>query len=334
MIAFSFVIPVFNRPQEIRELLESMRFQTNANFEVIVIEDGSKEMCNKVCEEFQDSLKIKYFYKENSGPGDSRNFGMKKASGNYFIILDSDVILPDNYLKTVNTFLKKSFYHCFGGPDDAHPSFSPLQKAINFALTSNITTGGIRGGTKALECFQPRSFNMGLSKEAFKASGGFGEIHPGEDPDLSIRLWKLQFKTTLIKEARVFHKRRISWKKFYEQVYKFGLVRRILNLWHPSYKRRIFWLPTLFCLSFLVAIILLFVGFIWPVLCFGTYFLIAFFSALINTKSILIAILAVPAIFIQFFGYGLGFLRATFVLSIFNKKPEIAFPELFFKKIS
>lgn len=221
----SFIIPVYNRPDEIEELLLSfVALKTNHKYEIVIVEDGSTKGSKQVAELFSEKLNISYYLKKNSGPGDSRNFGMKKAKGNYFIILDSDCILPSQYLDAVLESLNKEYVDCFGGPDAAYKKFSNLQKAINFAMTSFITTGGIRGNKNCVDRFQPRSFNMGISKEAFKKSKGFGRIHPGEDPDLSIRLWNLGYKTKLITEAFVYHKRRISWSKFYTQVNKFGLV--------------------------------------------------------------------------------------------------------------
>ena len=191
---FSIVVPVFNRPEEVRELLESLQKQDfQEDFEVVMVEDGSSESSEGIVEKFQDKLNISYYYKENSGPGDSRNFGMQKAQGNYFIILDSDCILPKQYLSEVDKELKKEFVHCFGGPDAADASFTIIQKAINYVMTSFLTTGGIRGGKKAVGKFQPRSFNMGISREAFEKAGGFGRIHPGEDPDLTFRIWNSQW---------------------------------------------------------------------------------------------------------------------------------------------
>src|SRR5690606_5718482 len=201
---FSFIIPVYNRPDEINELLQTLTKQTyTSDFEVVVIEDGSTINCQSVVDEYINKLNISYYFKTNSGPGDSRNYGMRVAKGDYFIILDSDCLIPENYLVEVNTYLNNSFVDCFGGPDAAHESFSDVQKAINQTMTSVLTTGGIRGASEKLGKFQPRSFNMGISKEAFEASGGFGKIHPGEDPDLSIRLWKMNFKTALIPNAYV-----------------------------------------------------------------------------------------------------------------------------------
>ncbi|MBN4085547.1 glycosyltransferase, partial [Flavobacteriaceae bacterium AH-315-B10] len=250
----SFIIPVYNRPDEVKELLNSFTtLNGEKDFEVVIIEDGSVITSKTVVDNFSNKLNISYYYKENSGPGDSRNYGMKLAKGAYFIILDSDCILPKNYLNEVLKSLKKNYVDCFGGPDAAHNSFTNLQKAINFSMTSFITTGGIRGKKSSVNKFQPRSFNMGLSKDAFIATEGFGRIHPGEDPDLSIRLTKLNFKTKLITEAYVYHKRRISWAKFYKQVYKFGSVRPILNHWYPETKKITYWFPTLFSLGLIAS---------------------------------------------------------------------------------
>jgi glycosyltransferase involved in cell wall biosynthesis len=331
-LQFSFIIPVFNRPDEIQELLQSFtELKTNEDYEIVIVEDGSTTSSKEVVESFNNKLHISYFFKENSGPGDSRNYGMKHAKGNYFIILDSDCILPSNYLEEVTKSLKSDYVDCFGGPDTAHKSFTNLQKAINFSMTSFITTGGIRGNKNSVNRFQPRSFNMGISKKAFEDSKGFGRIHPGEDPDLTIRLWNLGYKTKLIPKAVVFHKRRISWQKFYKQVYKFGMARPILNLWHPSTKKITYWFPSLFCFGFFAAMVLFLINIKWVLLVFILYFIIAFILALISTKNLLVSLLSLLAILVQFIGYGYGFLKSTILLKISNKNPETIFPELFFK---
>lgn len=329
----SFIIPVFNRPDEVRELLDSFEKQTSSfPFEIVIIEDGSSVTSKEIVAVFSDKLDISYYFKPNSGPGDSRNYGMEKAKGNYFIILDSDCILPEDYLVNALNNLKKNYADCFGGPDTAHESFSNLQKAINFSMTSFITTGGIRGNKKSVDAFQPRSFNMGISKEAFEASGGFGTIHPGEDPDLSIRLNKLGFKTVLYPDVVVFHKRRISWKKFYQQVYKFGMVRPILNKWYPDTKKITYWFPGFFGLGLIFAIVLLVLGVKWLILLYVLYFLMAFILSLFKNKSLIVAIQSLVAITVQFFGYGFGFFKSTIQVGLLNKEPEEAFPKLFFKK--
>ncbi|WP_396159113.1 glycosyltransferase [Flavobacterium sp.] len=329
---FSLIIPIFNRPDEIDELLESLSKQTyKANYEIVIIEDGSSITCEHVIQKYKD-LNVNYFFKLNSGPGDSRNYGMRVAKGDYFIILDSDCIIPSNYLQTVDEELKKDFVDCFGGPDAALDSFSNIQKAINFTMTSFLTTGGIRGGSEKIDKFQPRSFNMGLSKRAFEASNGFGNIHPGEDPDLSIRLWKLGFKTKLISKAFVYHKRRIDWNKFYTQVNKFGLARPILNFWYPEYAKITFWFPTLFLVGFLFSALVAIFNFPYFLFVYVFYFILLFLSSLKQNKSIEIAFYSLVATLIQFYGYGKGFLISYLKIHILKQQPEIAFPKLFFKK--
>ncbi|SKB76005.1 glycosyltransferase [Maribacter arcticus] len=331
-LSFSFIIPVYNRPNEIKELLNSLRLQTyEKTFEVVIVEDGSTISSEEVIGEYLDSVSISYFKKPNSGPGDSRNYGMGRAKGNYFIVLDSDCILPPAYLKVVEESLKEDFVHCYGGPDAAHESFTVVQKAINYAMTSFLTTGGIRGGKKAVDKFQPRSFNMGISKEAFENVGGYGNIHPGEDPDLTIRIWNKGYRTKLISAAFVFHKRRIDWNKFYIQVNKFGMVRPILNLWHPATKKITYWFPTVFCIGLLISILLALVGFKILLYFYAIYFLVLFIDALRVTGNLNVAFLSLMATVIQFFGYGYGFLKSTLYINLSNKKPEEIFPKLFFR---
>lgn len=329
---FSFIIPVYNRPDEIDELLQSLAvLQYNSPFEIVIIEDGSSITCEDILLKYKNELNISYFFKPNSGPGDSRNFGMQKAKGDYFLILDSDCILPANYLNEVEKSLNEEFVDCFGGPDKALDSFSDIQKAINFTMTSFLTTGGIRGGSETIDKFQPRSFNMGLSKKAFEASKGFGNIHPGEDPDLSIRLWNLGFKTKLIKDAFVYHKRRIDWNKFYIQVNKFGKARPILNTWYPQYSKITFWFPSLFSIGFVFSLLLSVFNSSLFLQLYLFYFTLLFVSALVKTKSIKISCYAIIAAVIQFYGYGKGFLLSFYNLNILKKSPERAHPELFFK---
>jgi glycosyltransferase involved in cell wall biosynthesis len=329
---FSLIIPIYNRPDEINELLSSLILQDySSDFEVVIVEDGSSIPCKDVVDSFHLKLNITYYFKPNSGPGDSRNFGMQKAKGDYFIIFDSDCIIPPHYISEVEQALKSNYIDCFGGPDKALDSFSDVQKAINFAMTSFITTGGIRGGSEKIDKFQPRSFNMGISKKAFEASGGFAKIHPGEDPDLSIRLWELGFETKLLPEAFVYHKRRIDWSKFYKQVNKFGKARPILNHWYPKYSKLTFFFPTLFLLGIIIAVVTAFLKSYILVFIFSIYFELLFIMALLQTKSFKIGFFAVFATLIQFYGYGTGFLRSFILIQIFKKKPEKAFPELFFK---
>lgn len=332
MIQFSFIIPVYNRPHQIKELLESFKaLKYSSGYEIVIVEDGSTICSSEIVASYQDVLDISYYQKLNSGPGDSRNFGMSLAKGNYYIILDSDVLLPPDYLEHVSAFLKHSYVDCFGGADAAHHSFTNLQKAINYTMTSFLTTGGIRGSKKSVQHFEPRSFNMGISKKAFEATLGFAKIHPGEDPDLSHRITKAGFETAFVPNIAVFHKRRVSWSSFMLQVKKFGLVRPILNKWHPQGAKITFWLPTLFiCLS--VVSMLLGIFYCWlfllPLVSYASFI---FADASLKTKNTGIGFMAVLAMFIQFFGYGYGFLKSTIYIHWLEKDPQKQFPSLFFK---
>ncbi len=329
--SYSFIIPVYNRPNEIDELLASFLNQEyNGSFEIVIIEDGSSIPAEKIIEKYKKKLTLSYYQKKNTGPGDSRNYGMQRATGNYFIILDSDCIVPSHYLKTVDDFLTQNFYHCFGGADAAHHTFTNLQKAISYVMTSFLTTGGIRGSS-VVKDFEPRSFNMGISKEAFIKTGGFATIHPGEDPDLSLRIKKCGFKTTFLPDAYVYHKRRISWKKFYNQVRKFGLVRPILNTWHPESSKITFWFPLAFVIFTSISIIASVVFSIYSLVPLLLYLEVLFIDASIKNKSVLVGFLTVPAVFVQFFGYGIAFLKSTIYIQWLKRDPRKVFPYLFFE---
>ena len=326
----SFVIPVFNRPNEIDELLNSFCLQKESkDFEIVIIEDGSSNKCDKIIKNYKN-LNISYYYKDNSGPGDSRNFGMNKAKGSYFIILDSDIILPENYCTILKDNLSKNFSDCFGGVDDSHSSFNNFQKAVSFSMTSLITTGHVRGGSRSKN-FQPRSFNMGISKEAFLKSGGFGKIHPGEDPDLSIRLKKAGFRTVLYENLKVFHKRRVSIKSFFKQVYKFGVARSILNHKFPDTRKITYWFPSIFSFVFFISIILVLLKIESLIfIIYSFYFLLVFILSSIK-NNIWVGFLSIITTSIQFFGYGYGFIRSLILINIFpNKKIESIFPKMFF----
>lgn len=328
---YSFIIPIFNRPEELDELLKSLTEQTyKSDFEVVVIEDGSTITSENVCNKYSNHLNIKYLQKKNTGPGDSRNYGMQRAENDYFIILDSDCVLPEHYLESVDDFLQKHPIDCFGGADTANDSFTDIQKAINYVMTSLLTTGGIRGNRKSVQTFEPRSFNMGLSRRAFEATNGFGRIHPGEDPDLVIRLWKKGYNTAFIEDAFVYHKRRISWGKFKKQVSKFGQTRAILNHWHPHSRKITFWLPTLFSLGLIFSAIMTCLGYFEGLFVYVSYFIFLFLDSSRANKSIKIGFLSVWAMLIQFFGYGFGFLYATLKIFFSKKKVETLFPHLFF----
>ena len=331
---FSLIIPVYNRPDEVDELLMSLsQMEYHDVYEIVIIEDGSTIKCQEVLEKYADKLNISYYFKPNSGPGDSRNFGMEKARGNYFIIFDSDCIIPANYLIEVENALKETYVDCFGGPDKALDSFSDIQKAINFAMTSFLTTGGIRGGSEKIGKFQPRSFNMGLSRRAFEVSKGFGNIHPGEDPDLSIRLWELGFETRLIPQAYVYHKRRIDWEKFAIQVNKFGKARPILNSWYPKYSKPTFFFPTLFILGLGVSIFMYLFSqnFDFLLQLYFIYFILIFITSSIQNKNIKVGYLSMIAVWKQFWGYGTGFLVSFVKVVLLKQKPQEALTELFFK---
>lgn len=332
---FSFVIPVYNRPEELRELFASLAVQdADTPFEVVVVEDGSEQDAHGVVEAYQGELDIRYFRKANTGPGDSRNFGMHRARGRFFLLVDSDCILPPGYLKHLQEALRDDPLDCFGGPDAADPTFSPMQQAISYTMTSVLTTGGLRGDKRQRDSFQPRSFNMGISREAFQKSGGFGNIHPGEDPDLSLRLRKLGFRLGYYPEVVVYHKRRVDFRSFYRQVYKFGLARPILNRWHPGSARTTYWFPTIFTLGLAVAIVLPLIfrhPVAWsPAGAYLAYLAAVGLGALVTTRNWRAACLAIPAVLVQFTGYGWGFLKSAILLTFSNKKPQTLFPGLFF----
>ncbi len=330
MIKYSVIVPVYNRPNEVDELLQSLKEQTFKNFEIVLIEDGSSEKCDGIVAKYKDDLDIKYHYKENSGPGDSRNIGMEKGQGEYLIFFDSDCIIPPDYFENVEQSLTDTPLDAFGGPDSAHESFSNIQKAINYSMTSIITTGGVRGKKNKLDKYQPRSFNMGIKKEVYQKVGGFSDIHPGEDPDLSYRIMDAGYKVGLIEEAYVYHKRRIDFSKFAKQVYKFGVVRVILIKWYPEKFKPTYLLPTLFLLFSVISIILGAVVtplFLIPLACFPV---IVFTDAILQTKHIGISIMAIYASFIQMYCYGWGFLKSFFKVLLFKIPERKAFRKFFF----
>ena len=330
-VKYSIIIPVFDRPNEVEELLESLVNQTFKNFDIVLVEDGSNVRCDNIVEMYKARLNIQYFYKENTGPGDSRNFGMSKATGDYMIFFDSDCIIPKKYFENLENALNKNDLDCFGGPDDASKDFSDIQKAINYAMTSAITTGGIRGKQQQVDNYQPRSFNMGFKKEVYHKVGGYSDVHPGEDPDLSYRIINAGFKVGLVEEAFVYHKRRIDFKKFSRQVYKFGLVRTILFKWYPDKKSIIYSFPSLFVLG---TILLIFASFLKPTLSLFLvgFVLLIFLDALRVTKKIKVSLLAVGATFIQLFSYGYGFLKGYINLHLLKREERKAFPDFFFNK--
>ena len=332
-INFSIIIPVFNRPHELDELLQSIaKQQCEVKFEILIIEDGSEIKSDSLVEEYKNLLNIKYFYKENSGPGDSRNFGMQKATGDYFIFTDSDCILPNNYLQEVYSALQKNFTDAYGGPDKAHSSFTDMQKAINYSMTSFLTTGGIRGSEKLRNNFQLRSFNMGISKKAFLKTKGFSKQYIGEDIDLTFKLWENNFKTQFISNAFVYHKRRSNWIQFFEQTFNFGAARPVLNKMYPNTARVTFWFPSLFVLGFLFLIIFLFFKINVVLDVYLIYLITIVLDSLIKNKSLIVSLQSVAATIVQFFGYGIGFLRSIFRLEILKKPIKDTFPDMFSNK--
>ncbi len=338
-LKFSIIIAVYRRKEELSELLASLRTQSDKEFEVVIVDDGSPEPLEELVKSYQSKLNIQYFYKENSGPAQSRNYGMQRAKGNYFIFLDSDTIAPKNYIENVRKELESNYVDAFGGPDAADESFTPLQKAISFSMTSFLTTGGIRGGKRHVGKFQPRSFNMGISKEAFEKTGGFGNLRVGEDPDLSMTLWENGFETRLFPDAQVFHKRRTSLKKFAKQVYQFGVARPILNQRHPGSGKLTYWFPSLFIICYILTMILMFCqlfGFVlhsdWfflPLVFYILYFTLIWWFSLIKTNSNFVAQITPYIVLVQFAAYGFGFLKSWILLNIFRMKPEKAFPSHF-----
>ena len=328
MERFSIIIPVYNRPDEVAELLESLTKQTDKGFEVLIIEDGSAVPCKEVCEQYADKLDLHYYFKPNSGRSETRNYGMERANGDWFIIYDSDVIVPPQYIATVREELAKNPVDCYGGPDAADNSFSDVQKAINYSMTSIMTTGGIRGATKNKEKFSPRSFNMGISRKCFETVGGYKNMI-GEDIDMSIRIKDAGFKTTLIPEAYVYHKRRVDLTKFFRQVNTFGKGRVLLGELHPGSLKPVHLMPAAFVIGniglVLLAIGLSIIDYQLSLLCLAPivlYVLGIFCESLIKNKSVKIALLSIVAAYMQLFGYGTGFLGECITHKARKKKQE------------
>lgn len=317
---FSIIIPVYNRPDEVRELLESLAVQTCKDFEVLLIEDGSTRRCDEVAGEYADRLTIRYFYKDNSGRSLTRNYGMERAEGRYLVFFDSDCIIPPAYFETVHRHLIESPVDCYGGPDAAHSSFTRLQKAINYAMTSFFTTGGIRGGKGTMEKFTPRTFNMGFSHEVYERVGGFADMF-GEDIDLSLRIRDAGFTTALYRDAYVYHKRRVSFRSFYCQVYVFGMARVDLYLLHPESLKLVHLLPACFVIGVL-AMLLGGIWWQWLMAPLGAYYTLLFVESLIRNRSLPIALLSLVTCTIQLGGYGIGFLRAFITKVVFRRKVD------------
>ena len=380
---YSIIVPVFNRPDEVDELLESLCQQTLTDFEVLIVEDGSQRDCKAVVDKYTDRLDVKYFMKPNSGPGQSRNYGAERANGDWLIILDSDVVLPEGYLGAVdnginNEELKINNYDyqtntdssadsstrqkgmqsnhnsssliinqlaAFGGPDAAHPSFTPVQKAISYSMTSFFTTGGIRGGKAKLDKFYPRSFNMGIRRDVYLQLGGFSKMRFGEDIDFSYRIVEAGYRPQLFPEAWVWHKRRTDFRKFFRQVYNSGIARINLEKRHPGTMKLVHLLPTVFTVGVIGLILISAVGralmhyvdrdqFYW--MCFAPwipillYSLIIFVDSSIKNRNLWVGLLSIPAAFVQLMGYGLGFIESWWKRCILRQDEFTAFERTFY----
>lgn len=327
---YSVIIPVYNRPDEVDELLFSLAQQRFRNFEVLIIEDGSTNPCREVADKYADRLNVQYFFKPNSGPGQTRNYGAEKSNGDYLIILDSDCILPGQYFEEIEKELKNSPADAFGGPDRAHSSFSDIQKAINYAMTSFFTTGGIRGGKKKMDKFYPRSFNMGIKTEVYRDLGGFSKMRFGEDIDLSIRIFKEGYSCRLFPEAWVYHKRRTDLKKFFKQVHNSGIARINLYKKYPESLKLVHLLPAVFTTGLSLLILLSIFSF-WGLVPIIFYALLIFMDSALTNRSLKIGIYSIASSFIQLTGYGTGFLWAWWRRIILRKNEFSAFESNFYK---
>lgn len=360
-MTYSIIVPVYNRPDEVGELLDSMTRQTLTDFEVVIVEDGSQIPCEDVCKKYKERLSLKYFMKPNSGPGQSRNYGVEHAEGEYVIILDSDVVLPEGYLQAVADELTTRPCDAFGGPDRAHASFTDIQKAISYAMTSFFTTGGIRGGKKKLDKFYPRSFNMGLRRDVYQRLGGFSKMRFGEDIDFSIRIFKAGCKCRLFPGAWVYHKRRTDFRKFWRQVYNSGIARINLYKKYPESLKVVHMLPAVFTIGVLLCSLVALMGICFSIFSFfissaagsDTVQLSLFISGLViallalsplmvyalvvltdatrQYHSLRIGCLSVYASFVQLCGYGSGFLDAWWKRCVRGKSEFSAYEKNFYK---
>lgn len=352
-MTYSIIVPVFNRPDEVDELLSSLEQQTLRNFEVIIVEDGSQIPCKTVCLNHAGSLDLHYYAKSNSGPGQSRNYGVEHAQGEYVIILDSDVVLPPDYLKAVDNELRREPCEAFGGPDRAADSFTPTQKAISYSMTSFFTTGGIRGGKKKLDKFYPRSFNMGVRRDVYNKLGGFSKMRFGEDIDFSIRIFKAGCRCRLFPGAWVYHKRRTDFRKFWRQVFNSGIARINLYKKYPESLKLVHLLPTVFTIG-VSLLCLLFVGSLVTFLLSASasslsgshgavagmelavapllvYSILIMLDSARQNKSWKIGLLSVRAAFTQLLGYGCGFLQAWWRRCVMGRDEFSAYQKNFYK---
>ncbi len=307
---FSIIVPVYNRPDEVADLLGSLAVQSDRGFEIILVEDGSTVLCRPQAEAYSDRLRLKYYYKENEGRSIARNYGIVRADGDFLVFVDSDCVLPPDYIASLRAALTAHpETACFGGPDAAHDSFTDTQKAINYAMTSFLTTGGIRGGKVSMEKFTPRTFNTGFSRRVFEKVGGFREMF-SEDIDMSTRIRRAGFNIALFPEVYVYHKRRGNLRKFWRQVHVFGMSRITLKLLYPGSLKAVHCLPALFVLGSIAMIAAAIFWHWWCILPLVAYLLAVWICAVISTRSLRIGTLGLAASIVQLTGYGTGFIRA------------------------
>ncbi|MDN4753271.1 glycosyltransferase [Porphyromonadaceae bacterium W3.11] len=302
----SFIIPIYNRPSELRDLLESFsKLQsTDIHYEIIIVEDGSTNSSAFIAQEFQHILPIKYIQQSNTGPGGARNRGAKEATGEYLHFLDSDTILPPLFLRALVAEMQLNKADLFGGPDRAADNFTAIQKAINFSMTSLFTSGGIRGAKKSVDSFYPRTFNMGIRRSIFEQLGGFRKgMRYGEDLDLSMRAIEAGYRSALYPEAWLYHKRRVTYSDFFQQVRHSGRARIILDHFHPGTLKPVHYLPTIFVIINVLSVFGVFIPFIL------LYALLIFISGSIQMDSMNMGLHAVAATYVQHFGYGIGFME-------------------------
>lgn len=305
---FSIIVPVYNRIDEVSDLLESLTHQSDNDFEIVLVEDGSTEPCKAVADQYADRLNLQYYHKSNEGRSIARNYGIVRANGDYFVFVDSDCVLPPDYIEQLHLSLRNDYSDCFGGPDAAHESFTDIQKAINYSMTSFLTTGGIRGGKVQLEKFVPRTFNMGFSRKVYEKVGGFREMF-SEDIDMSTRIRLAGFSIKLFRNVSVYHKRRVDFKKFWRQVHVFGMSRITLKLLYPGSMKAVHTLPALFVI-FSIIMVLGTIWCQWSIVPLAFYLLCVWIAGIISTRSLKIGSIGVITSLIQLFGYGTGFIKA------------------------
>lgn len=331
MPGLSLIIPVYNRPGEVGELLESLVGQSDMDFEVLIVEDGSSLSCEEVIRPYEDRLDLHYFFKANEGPGPSRNYGSERARGDFLVFLDSDCVIPSDYVEAVKAGLEREGADAFGGPDRAHEGFTRFQKAINFSMTSFLTTGGIRGGTEKMGKFHPRSFNMGYNLEVFKATGGFSEMRFGEDVDLSLRIIEKGFKSILIKEAYVFHKRRSTLRQFFKQVHNSGIARINLYKRHPSSLKAVHFAPALFTLAcFLLVLLSIFIS-PWFLVPLALHAFLLMLVSTIHNRCLRVGLLSIITSYTQLLAYGSGFIISFWRRLVLGRGEYAAFTRNFYK---